>query len=391
LDAAQLEEIARSRLPELAAHHDVQMPESLIQTAIEPPRPGDARSHPGLMLDRLDQAALRSRIRRADVVEPRDFALGADGSRWPRVDADDLAARIKEHVRGQAHAIESIAARLALTSAKLDLRPERPNGVFLLVGPTGVGKTALAKALSSELFGPTHPLIRLDMSEYAEDWSVSRLYGPHPGYIGSDRPEGWFTSRVLKAPVSLILLDEMEKAHPDVWNAFLQVFDEGRMTDSRGRVADFGDSIILMTSNLGARAYSANALGFSASQEAVAHDAEVEMLAAVKQSMAPEFINRIDEIITLKPLTREVIAEIATIEIRTAFDRLALHGWELELTPAAADFLVDEGFDPIYGARHLQRNIERYVMQQLVDLEPASHVGDLVEGAIVWEPVPENR
>lgn len=351
---AQIIQEARPLLEDL---HTVTFSPALISMARLPARSSDTRGQPGLALDRLDAAASRARVLGASEADVEHLA-GVSSSAKSLFRFEDLYERLEPHVRGQDEAVRAVSARLALTLARLDLRPDRPDGVFLFVGPTGVGKTKLASALSECLFGDDEQFIRLDMSEYSHDWAVSRIVGPMPGYVGSTEPDSWLTTKVNNNPDCVVLLDEIEKAHPVVWNTFLQVFDAGRLTDSRGMTVDFSNTIIVMTSNLGAAAASGPGLGFTGADASQDH-ARQKMMAVVKERMAPELINRIDELVVFNPLTIAAIEEIAEQELALISERLAESGWSVKYDSEVVRHLARTGYDPAYGARHLQRNIER--------------------------------
>lgn len=259
-DSAVRQVVERVR-PAMEASHGVQISSALHDEVCLPPRSTDTVAHPGLAADRLDAAASRARVLGDAVAEVSHLASTRSVQKAP-YSVDDLKARLSLDVRGQDDAVSAVALRLALTLARLDLRPQRPDGVFLFVGPIGVGKTKLARALSLSLFGSEESLIRLDMSEYAQEWAVSRLVGAMPGYPGATESENWLTTRVSQMPDCVLLLEDIEKAHPVVQNTFLQVFDTGRLTDSRGLTADFANTVIVMTSNLGASAMAGPGLGF---------------------------------------------------------------------------------------------------------------------------------
>jgi ATP-dependent Clp protease ATP-binding subunit ClpA len=357
LSDAGLHEIVERVQPDLESHHGVSISPELRAMACVPPRSNDISAHPGLAVDRLDAAASRACVLgdpEADILH----LASVNATRKTPLRATELLSQLRQQVSGQDHVLEVISSRLALTLARLDLRPSRPDGVFLFVGPTGVGKTTLARALSLCLFGTEEKLIRLDMSEYAQEWAVSRLVGPMPGYVGSTEPESWLTTRVSQASDCVLLLDEVEKAHPVVWNTFLQVFDAGRLTDSRGLTADFANTIIVMTSNLGAASAAGPPLGFGAASAGVDHVRQ-KIMGAVKERMAPELINRIDEIVVFDPLSPEAIEQIAEHELASVVERLASNGWAVSYDPKVVHHIAQTGYDPAYGARHLQRNIER--------------------------------
>jgi hypothetical protein len=346
----------------IADHYGVSINTAVVDAACRPATSADVLAHPALALDRLDKVAARRRLLGGGEALPDDVENGADYT--PVMpSAGELAEQLSARVKGQDAAIKIVAERLALTRARLDLRPERPDGVFLFVGPTGVGKTELAREISRCVFGSTANLIRLDMSEYSQDFAVTRLFGPPPGYVGATEPENWLTTRIAAMPQCVLLLDEIEKAHPSIWNSFLQVFDAGRLTDSRGLTADFSTVIIVMTSNLGA-VQAGKSVGFTPSDDPNERRAR-RQLDAVKDQLAPELVNRLDEIVPFDPLSQDAIAAIAQTELTSAIDRLNKVGWQVECEPGVARYLADTGYDPNYGARHLQRNLERLFLMPL--------------------------
>jgi len=244
--------------------------------------------------------------------------------------------------------------------------PRRPIGSFIFLGPTGVGKTLLAKALAEYMFGNEDALIQLDMSEYMEKFNVSRLIGAPPGYVGYEEG-GQLTERVRRRPYSVILLDEIEKAHPDVFNLLLQVFEDGRLTDSFARKVDFRNTIVIMTSNVGAETIrQAGSIGFRNQQEEMTYkDMKGKLLDEVKKTFKPEFLNRIDDIIVFRPLLKEDLGKIVDIEIGLLAKRLQEQGIILKVSQEAKDFLIEKGFDPIFGARPLKRTIQRFLEDPL--------------------------
>jgi len=289
-----------------------------------------------------------------------------------------LEDELHKRVIGQDDAVTAVAK--AVRRARAGLKdPKRPIGSFLFLGPTGVGKTELARALASSLFGDESAMIRLDMSEYMEKHTVSRLVGAPPGYVGYEEG-GQLTDAVRRKPYSVILLDEVEKAHADFFNILLQVLDDGRLTDSQGRTVDFRNTVIIMTSNLGAKALHKNSteLGFLAAKKVESHtndsksidfkESKKSVLDAVKRHFRPEFLNRIDEMIVFHPLTEEDLTKIVTILMSDLIKRLGERDLQLEITPEAMKLLVKEGSDFTMGARPLKRAIQRLIEDPVSDL-----------------------
>ena len=289
-----------------------------------------------------------------------------------------LEEELHKRVVGQDEAVTAVAK--AVRRARAGLKdPKRPIGSFLFLGPTGVGKTELARALASSLFGDESAMIRLDMSEYMEKHTVSRLVGAPPGYVGYEEG-GQLTDAVRRKPYSVILLDEVEKAHADFFNILLQVLDDGRLTDSQGRTVDFRNTVIIMTSNLGAKALHKNSteLGFLAPKKAESHtndsktkdfkEAKKSVMDAVKRHFRPEFLNRIDEMIVFHPLTEEDLTKIVTILMSDVIKRLGERDLQLEITPEAMKLLVKDGSDFTMGARPLKRAIQRLIEDPVSDL-----------------------
>jgi ATP-dependent Clp protease ATP-binding subunit ClpC len=275
----------------------------------------------------------------------------------------NMDKELKEKIIGQDEAIAKLSKSIQRTRAGLK-DPMKPIGSFIFLGPTGVGKTELAKEMARYLFDSDDALIRIDMSEYMEKFAVSRLVGAPPGYIGYEEG-GQLTEKVRRKPYSVILLDEIEKAHPDVFNLLLQVLDEGFITDSIGRRIDFRNTIIIMTSNIGSRQLKdfGKGVGFSTSASDQTQDerAKTVINTALKRTFSPEFLNRIDDVIIFNSLDREAIDKIVELSLQKLYNRVHELGYEMELTQSARDLLADKGFDPDYGARPLNRTIQKYV------------------------------
>ena len=271
-----------------------------------------------------------------------------------------MCDELKGLVIGQSKAIETVSRAIMRNRVKLK-DPNRPIGTFLFLGPTGVGKTLLAKKLAEFLFGTTDSLIRLDMSEFMEKFTVSRLVGAPPGYVGYDEG-GQLTEKVRRHPYSVVLLDEIEKAHPDVYNMLLQVMDEGRLTDSNGRQVDFKNTIIIMTSNVGSRELKdfGNGVGFNTQNRGRDYSYGV-IQKALNRTFSPEFINRIDDIVMFDSLDKASVKLIVDEELKAIHHRIGELGMTIDITDKAKDFIVEKGFDAQYGARPLKRAIQQYV------------------------------
>jgi ATP-dependent Clp protease ATP-binding subunit ClpB len=275
-----------------------------------------------------------------------------------------LEDELKKRVVGQSEAIEVVADAVRRNRAGLQ-DPKRPIGSFLFLGSTGVGKTELAKALASFLFNDENAMVRIDMSEYQEKHSVSRLVGAPPGYVGYDEG-GQLTEAVRRKPYSVILLDEIEKAHPDTFNILLQVLDDGRLTDNKGRVANFKNTIVIMTSNLGSQRIQEKLFGLEGlALEESKEELKVEMLEVLKGHLRPEFINRIDEVVVFSPLGKSEILGIVGIQMNQLVQQLESMGITLGYTEEALAKIAALGFDVQYGARPLKRAIQRNVLNPL--------------------------
>jgi ATP-dependent Clp protease ATP-binding subunit ClpC len=276
-----------------------------------------------------------------------------------------MEERLHDRIIGQDEAIHAISD--AIRRARSGMKdPRRPIGSFIFIGPSGVGKTELAKALAEFMFGDEDALVRLDMSEYREQHSVSRLFGAPPGYVGYEEG-GQLTEAVRRRPYRVILFDEVEKSHPEVWNALLQILDDGRLTDGQGRVVDFRNTVLIMTSNLGTEfVRRGGTLGFlqhnQSQEEREAHD-KIEK--ALKSTFKPEFLNRIDEIIMFSPLVLENMYNIVDLQLKEVQQRLSEFGLKVELSKEARGWLAEEGFDPSFGARPLRRALQKYIESPL--------------------------
>ncbi len=279
----------------------------------------------------------------------------------------NLETELKKRVLEQDHAIERIAK--ALKRSRIGLhRKRRPIGVFMFLGPTGVGKTETAKALAEYLFGSEDALIRFDMSEFMEKHTVSKLVGAPPGYVGYEEG-GQLTERVRRRPYSVILLDEVEKAHPEVFNLFLQIFDDGRLTDSYGRTVDFSNTIIIMTSNLGARMIAERGkVGFEQSNDILSYE-EIKrnVMEQVKKYFTPEFLNRLDDIVVFKPLSKEAVAKIIELHLNEINEGLKEWGVKVKLHKSFVDWLIDKYYQPEYGARSIKRGLQREVEELIAE------------------------
>ena len=337
-DLTRMSELQYGRIPEL---------ERQLEAATQ------AEGHQEMQL-------LRNSVTDEEVAEVVSKWTGIPVSKMLEGERDKLLrmeAGLGERVIGQSEAVQAVSDAIRRSRAGLS-DPQRPNGSFLFLGPTGVGKTELCKALATFLFDTEEAMIRVDMSEFMEKHSVARLIGAPPGYVGYEEG-GYLTEAVRRKPYSVLLLDEVEKAHADVFNILLQVLDDGRLTDSHGRTVDFRNTVIVMTSNLGSHLIQSHA------GEAQYETMKREVMGVVSQHFRPEFINRVDDVVVFHPLEREQIRRITEIQVRDLSERLRERDMALELTDAALDVIGEAGFDPIYGARPLKRILQQRVENAL--------------------------
>jgi len=312
------------------------------------------------------QSLIKEEVTREDIAEVVAKWTGIPVTKMLQGEREkllSLEAELHKRVVGQEEAIEAVSDAVRRSRAGLQDQ-KKPIGSFLFLGTTGVGKTELAKALASYLFDDENAMTRIDMSEYQERHSVSRLVGAPPGYVGYDEG-GQLTEAVRRKPYSVVLLDEIEKAHPDTFNILLQVLDEGRLTDNKGRVADFKNTIIIMTSNMGSAIIQDKFENLKVNVEAAIEAAKVEVLGLLKQTVRPEFINRIDDIVMFTPLSADNIREIVGLQIKSVTKLLAQQNITLGATPEAIDYLAKKGYDPDFGARPVKRVIQKEIMNEL--------------------------
>jgi ATP-dependent Clp protease ATP-binding subunit ClpB len=332
--------------------------------------------------ERLEERQGKTRLLREEVTEEEIAEVVArwtgipvsrlmEGERQKLLHLDEI---LHERVIGQDEAVQLVAD--AVVRARAGIKdPRRPIGSFMFLGPTGVGKTELSKALAAALFDSEDNIVRLDMSEYQERHTVSRLMGAPPGYVGYEEG-GQLTEAVRRKPYSVVLFDEIEKAHPDVFNTLLQILDNGRLTDAQGRTVDFRNTVIVMTSNIG----SAHLLEGLAATGEISEDVREHVLAELRAHFRPEFLNRVDEIVLFKPLTLDEIEHIVDLQIADLASRLADRRLTLDLTEPARLLIARHGYDPVYGARPLRRYIQREVETRL---GRALIAGEILDGAIV--------
>ena len=319
------------------------------------------------LINTTEKRLLKEEVDAEDIAENVAKATGIPVSKMLQTEKEKLLYledRLHERVVGQDEAITAVADAIRRSRAGLH-DPKKPIGSFIFLGTTGVGKTELAKALAEYLFDDESMMTRIDMSEYQEKHTISRLVGAPPGYVGYDEG-GQLTESVRRKPYSVVLLDEIEKANPDVWNVLLQVLDDGRLTDNKGRVVNFRNTIIIMTSNLGSHIIQENFEGITEeNKEEVLDKTRVDVMSLLRQTIRPEFLNRIDDIILFQPLMKEEIKGIVRIQLGSLKDLLAKNGIELEFSDYLLEFLAEQGFDPQFGARPLKRLIQKEIVNQL--------------------------
>ncbi len=321
------------------------------------------------------ESTLKTKKRQVTIDDIAETVSMQTGIPVTRLGADDMkmiknmGKHIKESIIGQDRAVDALAkvikrSRTGVATSK------QPTGSFMFLGPTGVGKTETVKALAEYMFGDTDAMIRIDMSEYQEKFNVSRLIGSPPGYVGHE-DGGQLTEAVRRKPYSVVLFDEVEKAHPDIFNTLLQVLDEGRLTDSSGRIVDFTNTIIVLTSNVGARKLAdfGTGIGFDTSSSMLQEQSKMDSIIKkeLKNKFSPEFLNRLDDIIVFDQLASEDVIEIVDIELNKFIDRMERQGYTFKFNKATKEFLAKEGYDPAYGARPIKRAIQKYVEDAVAD------------------------
>ena len=368
---AQTVSILERMCPRYGQYHGVEYSGDALEACVAmSARYVTDRCLPDKALDIMDEAGSMVRlrggkaVRREDVAEVVSKMTGIPVSSVARSERERLLkmeAQIGRQVVGQDEAVNGVVRAIRRNRAGIK-DPARPVGSFLFVGPTGVGKTRLAKSIAKYLFDSEDNMVRIDMSEYSEKFNLSRLIGAPPGYVGYEEG-GQLSERVRRKPYCVVLLDEIEKAHPDVYNLLLQVLDEGRLTDSDGNTVDFRNTILIMTSNAGSRELDeyGSGVGFATAGRKVGDNRKTVLSKALKRTFPPEFINRVDDVIFFGSLTPESIAKIVDIELKALQDRISEAGYRLTIAPSVKSFIAGAGFDQSYGARPLRRIIQRFV------------------------------
>jgi ATP-dependent Clp protease ATP-binding subunit ClpC len=384
LESDPLGEVLRNYRSRMEKHFDLKIEDGAIDEAVKRSLAEQEPEYqpPGATLRLLDEACAMAVARGEKVVTSEivtqafsDVAMPSSMAHWDRERLANLKDALTKRIIGQDLAADAVARRVRLSKLHLDRKPDRPDGVFLFIGPSGVGKTEMARALARALYDDESRLVRLDMSEYMEPHSIARIIGSPPGYVGYGE-EGALTGPINRIGHGVVLMDEIEKAHPQVLNLFLQVFDDGRLTDSKGRSIDFSDSVIIMTSNIGRELYAIHgerAIGFGKEAEDPAsgplRDVVQEYLLRVLPS---EFVNRIDEIVPFRVLDDKDIMVISERLLEMEKERWLERGKELTWVPQVIEIVATAGYDPRLGARHLERNVERLVISLLSDAAVAT-------------------
>ena len=380
-------EILRNIAPLYEQHHSVRYTEEALQACVElSARYISDRHLPDKAIDLLDEVGARAHLNRGgafteigkmEVAQCLTDVTGIPAEQTTTsamLRLQGLEAHLKQRIVGQDEALQRIARHIHRSHAGLH-DERRPMGVFLVAGPTGVGKTLMAKELARFLFGSQEALTRLDMSEFGESHNVARLIGSPPGYVGYGEG-GQLTEAVRRKPYSVVLLDEIEKAHPSLFNTLLQLFDEGRLTDGSGRVVNFRNTIIIMTSNIGSREVTErrNRIGFGTQTRQLPTTVQAEYMRAAERTFAPEFLNRIDEIILFSPLSEGNSEEIVNLEAKALQERLERLGYRLRLTPTAVKELARQGFSARYGARAIRRTIVERIEEPIASMIVANEI-----------------